>query len=322
MPKISIIVTMHNAEEYLVDCLDSILNQTYQDFELILVNCASTDKTINIAKECCTVHPNVKLLQRGKDFFADAKNQALQFTKGSYVLFVDAMDTLHPELLERMMERMEKDHAEIAIIPISPAENEAYEAALGDNKWILSKKDAMKCLLSRNIKSKLSSKLIKRSLFNSTKFISGKYLEDMGIMHFLFDDASVITYDNFPGYFSNSEYKKSSATNFEKLIQCAELLMDRYEFAAEYYPEFKEIALDVAVSSALSTSMEILDKNPENWRELMKTMREILTAKATDIEQNTLISKTEKKTVKNIIDDNLAMCYIYAKTLHNYKGTK
>lgn len=102
MPKLSIIVPVYNTSKYLKKCLDSVLNQSFKDFELICVDDGSTDNSFAILQEYSNY---AKILQKPNGGLSSARNYALDRATGDYVLFVDSDDYLLPNSLERLMQR-------------------------------------------------------------------------------------------------------------------------------------------------------------------------------------------------------------------------
>lgn len=90
--KISIIVPIYNVEKYLERCILSIIKQTYQNIEIILVNDGSTDSSIEICKKYSKIDSRILLIDKENGGLSDARNVGLQVAKGDYVLFVDSDD--------------------------------------------------------------------------------------------------------------------------------------------------------------------------------------------------------------------------------------
>lgn len=92
MPKVSVIIPTYNSEEFLRECLDSVVNQTLQDIEIIVVDSISQDNTIPIVEEYISKDPRVKLIKRGKEWVSASRNAALDIATGDYIMFLDSDD--------------------------------------------------------------------------------------------------------------------------------------------------------------------------------------------------------------------------------------
>lgn len=112
--KVSIIITTHNTEKYLTKCLDSIINQTLSDIEIIIVDDVSTDNTINIALNYSNKHENVRVIQLENSYGpGGARNKALLYATGKYISFIDSDDWIDLNYLQKMYEKAEETNADI-----------------------------------------------------------------------------------------------------------------------------------------------------------------------------------------------------------------
>ena len=103
MPKVSVIVPVYNAERYLAQCVDSILAQTLQDMQVILVDDGSTDSSPAICDAYAGKDRRVQVIHKVNGRAASARNAGLRAAAGEYVAFVDADDWISPEMYEAML---------------------------------------------------------------------------------------------------------------------------------------------------------------------------------------------------------------------------
>ena len=115
MPKISIIIPVYNAENYLEECLLTISQQTFTDFEILAINDGSSDRSLEILKQYQENEPRLKIFSQVNKGVSAARNLGLDNAKGEYIAFVDADDWLHPESLEQYIEIAEKENSDIVI---------------------------------------------------------------------------------------------------------------------------------------------------------------------------------------------------------------
>jgi glycosyltransferase involved in cell wall biosynthesis len=108
MPKISIIIPVYNAENYLEECLLSISQQTFGDFEILAINDGSTDRSLEILKKYQEKEPRLQVISQENKGVSAARNLGLENAQGEYITFVDADDWLHPETLEQYIEIAKK----------------------------------------------------------------------------------------------------------------------------------------------------------------------------------------------------------------------
>lgn len=191
---VSVIVPVHNAQAYLTDCIESILNQnTSRSLELILVEDHSTDDSMLILEQYKEIFPQIKVV---KPFVggsaARARNEGLRYAVGQYILFVDSDDKLMPNAIETLADAMDLTEADIVqggwqyLYPdggLGPKQQYAEAVYIG-------KKRAMRLELP----GMPWGKLYKRKLFEEIRFPSGYTCFEDTIVHFLlFRKAEVVT---------------------------------------------------------------------------------------------------------------------------------
>ena len=100
MSKISVIIPVYNAEEFLSECLNSVLEQTHQNFEIICVNDGSTDGSLNILNSWALYDKRIKIINQENQGQSAARNKGLDVARGKYIFFLDSDDFIHPQTLE------------------------------------------------------------------------------------------------------------------------------------------------------------------------------------------------------------------------------
>ena len=115
MHKLSIIVPVYNAKKYLKKCIDSILKQTYTDFELILIDDGSTDNSGEICDEYAKANSNIRVIHKENEGLVAARKTGLQNALGEYIGFVDSDDYIDEGMYETLMKPIEKNNADISI---------------------------------------------------------------------------------------------------------------------------------------------------------------------------------------------------------------
>lgn len=114
-PKISVIVPVYNAEKWLQRCVDSILAQTFTEFELLLIDDGSTDKSLDICKNYAKNDTRIKVVHKNNGGVSSARNLGLDKASGKYVTFVDADDWVGTEYLNNLVSAAEKETADLVI---------------------------------------------------------------------------------------------------------------------------------------------------------------------------------------------------------------
>lgn len=109
MPKISVIVPVYNSEEFLKDCLDSLVEQTEKDIEIIAIDDCSTDRSLELLKEYAIKYPNIKVYQNDKnEGQSKTRNEGIAIATGEYITFLDSDDYINPKMYKELYEIAEK----------------------------------------------------------------------------------------------------------------------------------------------------------------------------------------------------------------------
>ena len=117
-PYISVIVPIYNSEKYIYQCVDSILNQSYKDIELLLINDGSTDASGRICDEYARNDTRVKVIHKENGGVASARNLGLGLARGEWLTFVDSDDWIEPTMLEEVYQKAKIDNADLVFVDI------------------------------------------------------------------------------------------------------------------------------------------------------------------------------------------------------------
>lgn len=132
MNKISVIIPMYNSETYIEQCIKSVMNQTYQDFEVLIIDDGSTDCSLKICKEFSLTDDRLKVYHQKNRGVSAARNYGLDIAAGEYVFFLDSDDAIHPFLLEEMIRQTEKFHAQMVFCDCAKIDGQSMETVLQD----------------------------------------------------------------------------------------------------------------------------------------------------------------------------------------------
>ncbi len=198
---ISVVVPVYNADKYLHSCIETILSQSFTDYELILVDDGSTDKSPEICDEFARNDNRVSTFHTINSGSSAARNFGLSKAKGMYVAFVDSDDWVEKDYLESMFKALEDNDADVVIssyyrnVGKKQITEKNVSHATDKSGWILG-------FLYNQVHAGLWNKLVKRSLFleNGITFPKSNYYEDMVVSAKLIASASRIVYCNIPTY--------------------------------------------------------------------------------------------------------------------------
>ena len=163
--KVSIIIPVYNTQKYLKKCINSIIDQTYSNLEIILVNDGSTDNSLEICKEYEKIDERVFIISGENHGVSHARNMGIRKAKGEYLYFADSDDYLETDAIEKMIQGFEKADCELIIAGYNEVESEEKIVKKSWGKSKLKSDDAKKLILDENgVGGYLWNKLFKLSL--------------------------------------------------------------------------------------------------------------------------------------------------------------
>lgn len=216
-PALSIIIPVFEAGEYLRPCLDSVLNQSFSDFELILVNDGSTDSSGDVCDEYARLDDRVKVLHQENKGQSAARNRGVDSSSGEYVGFVDNDDLVSPGMFELLVKNARVAHADISACSfIQQDERGDKQPALHDyEKHIFSNSEGMKELLCREkLDIYVWTKVYRKNFLDHHKirFEVGRNDEDMLFNYLAFTFSEKSIFENSPLYTYTHRVDSASRT--------------------------------------------------------------------------------------------------------------
>lgn len=203
MVKFSVIVTVYNTESYLEKCLESIAQQTYEKFEVVIVNDGSTDNSQKIIDKFVKNDKRFKSFVKENSGIADTRNYALTKIKGEYFLFVDGDDSINPELLERMADYVADKSLDLVKFNAKKFYNEK-DFDIEENEIFskLSGEEAFNLLNNNSLFDTVWSYAYKKSFWdkNNFSFSVGKIHEDFGLIPYVVVKADYVASTGYVGY--------------------------------------------------------------------------------------------------------------------------
>ena len=237
---ISVIIPIYRVEKYLNKCVDSVLNQTHRNIQVILVDDGSPDNCPAICDEYAKKDRRVKVIHKKNGGLSDARNCGLQYAIGEYISFVDSDDYLDVRMLEILYNMVKEENCDLAIVGFKTFyENNQAEPRYSKKTVILSKEQAVLELFKQNSFGNYAwNKLYKASLFKNIKFTVCKKLEDIGTAYKIIEQSSKIVYNSSKLYFYLQREGSILHNNmdFKIYYDKYELEEERYLYLNEKYP--------------------------------------------------------------------------------------
>ena len=243
--KISVIVPVYNVEQYLERCVDSIINQTYKNLEIILVNDGSTDNSGKLCDELAKRDDRIRVIHKENGGLSDARNTGIEEAEADLIGFIDSDDYIDENMYELLIDNLRETNADLSMCGHYDVYNNVSEAQVTEKKtWTLSPEEAIKMVMEAKVLSVTAvNKLYKKSLFSDLKFNIGKIAEDAFIMIKLLDKCNIVVATNEKKYYyvhrENSITTQKFSTKFLNVIEAYE---QNKEIILEKYPELKEVA--------------------------------------------------------------------------------
>lgn len=217
---ISVIVPVYNVEEYLKDCIESILCQTYTDFELILINDGSTDNSASVCDEYAKKDERVSVIHQDNSGASSARNNGLCRAIGDYIMFIDSDDYIKDDMFEKLITACEENGADIAVCGATIVQkNGVHEQIKSDvsTLTVCDKEQAAELIIGE-LNNALWNKLIKKSVIGNNQLEVGKtYGEDYDfIVRILCNCSKVCFIPESLYYYRKNESSVTAAKFSEK----------------------------------------------------------------------------------------------------------
>lgn len=224
MPKISVVVPIYNVEDYLPRCVDSILGQTFSDFELFLVDDGSPDNCGKICDEYAKIDERTQVIHKENGGLSDARNVALDRATGEYLAFVDSDDYIASNCLELLYNAAQKHDAKLVVgnmLSVDEEENIKDFYCPHKEETVLKGRDILETLTQPCA----VNRLYKTELFKNIRYPAGRLYEDVFVYHKILEQVEKIifvgqaTYYYFlrKGSIMRSEYNVKFADIIEAL---------------------------------------------------------------------------------------------------------
>jgi glycosyltransferase involved in cell wall biosynthesis len=278
-PKISIIVPVYKVEPYIRKCVDSILSQTFTNFELILVDDGSPDKSGEICDEYAHLDKRVIVIHKENGGLATARNAALDIAKGDYIGFVDSDDWIEPDMYELLYDMCKKNNCEIAnCTSIIYFKNKTVKN--GTHPLIVhNREQAMRAMLEGKLYDEVVwTKLIKRSLLEEIRFPVGLVYEDTAFTYKVIHKSNRVCCIGAPKY----HYIKRDNSTMDLAIKDIRidgvLIYEKmFEFVEKFYPELGNlVALKLANKAMVILNLISYNQNSSKYEHEYSKVTSIL----------------------------------------------
>lgn len=291
---ISVIIPMYNSEKYISECLESIFNQTYKNYEIIIVNDGSTDRSLEVVKKYR--NEKIKVYTQENKGVSFARNKGIELAKGDYIYFMDSDDIIQSNLFENAIKQLKN----VGIFSFGYEvidKNIKYYSNKDKNGNIFSSEEFLKELFDKNIYQSICSVIYKKSVLADKKFkVELGYGEDLDFQFTILSECEDKVYYDANCYF---KYIKR-----ENSITKSPLNISKVKILETYERRFKEFVEDKKI-------INFYNYYTCSYFYLIKEMLKMGIKK----DEYLLIKKLMKEQERNLIfSDN---CNLYKKIYRN-----
>ena len=239
---ISVIINVYNCEKFIAKCLESVINQTYKNLEILIINDGSTDNTLKI----CDSYKDerIRIITTQNFGLSKSRNIGIENAKGEYLYFVDADDFIENDTIEYLYNLSKKYSTLITTCKPKDIYNYNYKVKQKKEKIeILSSKDMLKKVLLQTDRAvTIWNKLINRKLFETIRF-EERPINDITVTYKLVLEAGKITYSNQQKYYYLRHSNSITATKKYDTLRAMDkynVSVERYDYIKKIFPEFAE----------------------------------------------------------------------------------
>ena len=250
---VSVIVPVYNVENFLPNCIESIIGQTYSNFELILVDDGSPDTCGSICDMYAKSNSKIRVIHQNNAGLSAARNAGIEIAKGDYLTFIDSDDFVLPHFLEVLVKGCEMNQADLSVCAYTRCFFNDCARSIVEKDLIESYEcftdDKMKIFLTtKKIRTCAWGKLYKRILFDNLRFPVGKYNEDEFTTYLTIHSANKIVVSDYKGYvYRFNDNSIMNETFSPKKMHGVEGCLERMHFIEKEYPKLKKFGYRAVV---------------------------------------------------------------------------
>ena len=313
MPKVSVIVPVYNVEKYIEKCLNTLVNQTLQDIEIIVVNDGATDNSEKIINEFLEKYPEkIVYLKKENGGLSDARNFGIPYAKGEYIAFVDSDDYVETFMYEEMYEIAKKENSDMVecdFIWEYPNKSRIDTGEIYNNKKEMAQK----------VRVVAWNKLIKKSILDETKieFPKGYRYEDLEFTYKLIPYLDKVSFLKKPCVHYIQRDNSISNTQNERTKEIFDILdhiIDYYKekgIYEEYKTELEYTYTRIVLCSSLLRMCKVKDK--ETKKKLLNLAWDNLNNRFPNWKKNKILKESKSKKDLYMKSINKTTYKIYTK---------
>ena len=268
---ISIIIPVFNTASYLKDCIDSVIGQTFQDWECILIDDGSTDGSRQICDEYASIDRRIRVIHQQNKGLVNVRNTGLREARGEFIAWVDSDDSVHPLWLETLYEIMSTNDCDISMVGVLAYHDNLFPTDYVAKKYVAKKQEACKIptcqlvyqLYNNQINAFVWNKLYRRIFIGNTTF-KVKGAEDRYFNLMLFLKGASLFKTDMPLYFYR--IRKGSITNGYDTTWTANNLISRCKIYSNYLEADNKLKYKVTLLTDLYERLLSVNSNQIQYK--------------------------------------------------------
>lgn len=277
MDLVSVVIPIYNVEDYLIRCIDSVINQSYSNLEIILVDDGSKDKCGSICDTYAKKDNRIIVIHKTNGGLSDARNAGIHVAKGKYISFIDSDDYVAINYIEELVRVLELTQADMSVVDVQVVnENTPYSVnRIEGDISILSKYDAIIRALKLSFRQSAWGKLYRLDIFDDIEFPKGMLYEDLAIVYqvlykmntIALSTAQLYKYEIRSGSIMQTGFKRQQ---YDSLV----VAENAKDFVVGKYPELKKLAYGRCVYAYLAILRKmLLSSNRSEYNNLIEELK-------------------------------------------------
>lgn len=254
-PLISVIVPIYNVEEYLPQCIESIIGQDYQNIEVFLVNDGSTDSSGKICDEYAKKDSRITVIHQENQKASKARNAGLDKSSGEYISFIDGDDTVEPNIYTQCIDFIKKNNLDVVVFNCNIYREDKKETVtmIYPNGTVKSGAEMRDISLLDLLGGQVCFKLYSKECFKNVRFPAGRIYSDLAISHLTYDRIDRVGFLDqcLYNYFIRSTGTSLSPKPY-KNYHVFLAFQEKYEYAKKKVPDMESRCLSKAAETALA----------------------------------------------------------------------
>ncbi len=281
-PLVSCIVPVYNVEKYLNQCIESIVNQTYKNIEIILIDDGSTDTSPEICDTWEKKDERIIVIHKKNGGISSARNEGLNQRKGKWIVFIDSDDYVHPQFIELLWKGVSSHNTLVACCLYNKFQDNE-EGEINNSNCLLEEKSSL-VEMKKNYYEMLEdlvimswNKIYHYSILEQFSFYNGKVCEDIGLLFFLIGKLETFSKVSYPLYYYRKNEEGITETYLKGMSQLdmIDVIMKEYYFFLNNDEKYARLILTTCIDFFPSLYDKLKKNRTLNKGEFLKKYKEI-----------------------------------------------